>query len=237
MAPCVQPHQFADLYRRFESPLSRFDCGKKCSPLNGGEPVCCSTGHAIPIVDKAEFQLLKSRSDLWHRFRAKDAGQREVLKDMHPTCTAIECKGAQFCERDNRTLACRSFPFFPYLTRKDEFVGLAYYWYFDDRCWVISNLGVVDRAFVREFVDVYERLFLLDPEERESMRAESANARRVFSRRRQAIPLIGRDGGYLKVRRGGKIVPAKLSDFKKHGPYRSERAYVRAVAEAQATRR
>jgi len=57
--------------------------------------------------------------------------------------------------------------------------------------------------------------------------------RRVFSRRRRAIPLIGRDGGFLAVKpHGGGIVPADPAKFAKHGPYRSPRAYARAVRQA-----
>jgi hypothetical protein len=229
-----KPEFFADLYRRFQAPVARFDCGKMCAPLNGGEPVCCSTDHAIPLMDRAEFRLLRRRSDLWRRFVPQDAHARKVVADVHETCVAATCKGARFCERDNRSLACRSFPFFPYLTREDDLVGLAYYWGFEDRCWVISNLGVVDRTFVREFIDTYERLFAADPEERQAFRAESASLRRVFARARRAIPLIGRDGRAYEVLRGGRIVPANLGRFRKHGPYRSEAAYARAVKEAAA---
>ncbi len=214
--------------------MSRFDCGKMCAPLNGGEPVCCSTDHAIPIMDKAEYKLLRQKSDLWRPFRPKDKHAREVVSDMATSCIATECKGAKFCERDNRSLACRSFPFFPYLTAKDELIGLSYYWYFEDRCWVISNLGVADAKFVREFIAAYETLFVLDPEERGAFRDQSAAMRRTFSRWRRPIPLIGRDGGYFKILRGGRMVPTDVDTFRKHGPYRSDKIYARAVKEANA---
>ena len=48
----AQPADFREIYEGFQSPLSRFDCGKHCAPLNGGEPVCCTTRHAIPVVHK-----------------------------------------------------------------------------------------------------------------------------------------------------------------------------------------
>ena len=48
--------------------MSRFDCGRKCAPLNNGEPVCCSTQNAVPVVHKVEFELLKRRTDLWSKF-------------------------------------------------------------------------------------------------------------------------------------------------------------------------
>src|SRR5574338_1648308 len=88
----LQPDDFATLYDGFDAPVSRFDCGRKCAPLNNGEPVCCSTQHAVPVVDNAEFRLLKTRSDLWHRFKPYDAATRRIVDELHPTCSAIECK-------------------------------------------------------------------------------------------------------------------------------------------------
>ncbi|MGH6961305.1 MAG: hypothetical protein ACREE7_12530, partial [Dongiaceae bacterium] len=205
----IKPEDFARIYDRFQAAISRYDCGRKCAPLNGGEPVCCSTGHAVPLVQKAEWRLLKSRSDLWHKFKPYDSATRKIVDELHHSCTAIECKGVRHCERDNRSLACRAFPFFPYITHEGSFVGLAYYWDFEDRCWVISNMNVVDAEFVGEFVAAHEMLFVADPEEFDTFKQHSASMRRVFSRRGAAIPLIGRDGGYFNVLpKSGKIVPA-----------------------------
>jgi hypothetical protein len=59
--------------------------------------------------------------------------------------------------------------------------------------------------------------------------------RRVFSRQKRIIPLIGRDGGFFKVLpKSGRIVPADPRRFPKHGPYRSARAFAKAVKEAEA---
>jgi hypothetical protein len=232
----AQPEDFREIYEAFRGPLSRFDCGKHCAPLNGGEPVCCTTRHAIPVVHKTEWELLRSRSDLWHRYRPTDAHARKIVGSLARTCAAIECKGAAFCERDNRSLACRAFPFAPYVTREREFIGLAYYWIFEDRCWVISNLAIVEPGFVAECVAAYERLFGVDQEEFETYCEHSAQMRRIFSRWRRAIPLIARDGGFLAVKpHGGGIVPADPAKFRKHGPYRSAKAYARAVRDAGGT--
>ena len=216
------PDLYARIYARFDAPGSRYDCGRMCAPHNGGEPVCCSTAHAVPIVDKAEYRLLRERSDLWRRYKPDDAAGRKIVDELHHSCVAVECKGARQCERDNRSLACRAFPFFPYFERGAErFIGLAYYWDFEDRCWVISNFGIVDRAFVREFVDAFETLFTESKDERQEMIDHSATMRRVFSRRGAIIPLIGRDGGYFAVEpRSHRVRPARLDEFPRFGPYR-----------------
>lgn len=226
---------YADIHQTFQAAISRFDCGKKCAPLHGGEPVCCSAKNAVPLAHRTEWALLKSRSDLWRRYTPSDASGRKIVEELHRSCVAIECKGASLCERDNRTLACRAFPFFPYITRSGEFAGLAYYWDFEDSCWVISNLAVVDRDFVRQFVAAFEKLFLVDNDELETFTGHSASMRRLFTRRGQIIPLIGRDGGYFKVLPGDStLCPAMLADFLKFGPYRSESAYAKALKKATA---
>ena len=120
----ISPDDFAQLYDGFNAPVSRFDCGRKCAPLNGGEPVCCSTQNAVPVVHKVEFELLKTRTDLWTKFKPYDYSTREIVAELTSDCTAIACKGARHCERDQRTIACRGFPFYPYLTRQKEFVGI-----------------------------------------------------------------------------------------------------------------
>lgn len=230
----ITPRDFAALYQQYNANLAKVDCGRKCAPLNNGQPVCCSTENAIPVVDKAEFQLLKSRTDLWFRYKPNDAASRRIVDELTTNACAVECKGAAFCERDNRTIACRSFPFFPYLDKTGAFIGLTYYWDFEDRCWIISNMQVVERAFVAEMVAAFERIFKLDPEEYQTMKDHSASMRRVFSRKKKIIPVIHRDGGYFKIRpgSGGKLVSCTPDDFLKFGPYKSEAAYIRAVKAA-----
>ena len=217
-----------ELYRKifdaFQAPVSRFDCGRKCAPLNEGIPVCCDTGHAIPLVDKHEWWLLQSRSDLWHRYVARDADAKRELKDKHRDCRAVECKGFQHCERENRSMACRAFPFFPYITREDEVVGLACFWNFEDRCWVQSNLQIVDPKFVRECIRGYEMLFAADKAERDANREQSAAMRRVFTRWNRIIPLLGRDGEFLAVEPGThRIRKAHWREYPRHVAFKDEK--------------
>jgi len=232
----IEPRHFARLYAQFQAPVSKFDCGRKCAPLNGGEPVCCTTGHAIPVVEKAEFAFLKSRTDLWSRYRARDAASRKIVDELPRSTCAIECKGVQFCERDNRTIACRAFPFYPYLTARGDFIGLSVYWTFEDRCWMIARLDLAEPAFVKEMVAAFESIFELDADERETMRAHSASARRVYSRWKRPLPLIGRDGSLMQILPyTHEVLPAKPSHFRPQGAYASEAAYRREVRKAGGT--
>ena len=232
-ASTLTPVDFRRLYEGFDAAVSRFDCGRKCAPLNGGEPVCCSTENAVPVVNKIEFELLKTRTDLWKEFKPYDYATRQIVAELTPDCMAIACKGVRHCERDNRTIACRGFPFFPYLTRQKEFVGLGTYWVFEDRCWMMSNLEVVDQAFIDQFVATYETLFVKDPSEFKTYVDFSAAARRVYSRWKRTIPLLGRGGELLIVEpSSGEIRRGRKKDYPKIAPFDSEKNYRAAIKEA-----
>ena len=75
---------------------------------------------------------------------------------------------------------------------------------------MMSNLEIVDRAFVEQFVATYEALFVKDPSEFTTYVDFSASARRVYSRWKREIPLLGRDGELLIVEPStGEIRPGK----------------------------
>src|SRR5260370_33407743 len=93
----IKPADFATLYEGFNAPVSRFDCRRKCAPLNGGEPACCSTQNAVPVVHKVEFDLLMTRTDLWSKFKPDDYATKQMLAELTSDCMAIHCKGARHC--------------------------------------------------------------------------------------------------------------------------------------------
>src|SRR5262245_16228732 len=226
----ITPKDFASLYEGFTAPVSRFDCGRKCAPLNGGEPVCCSTQNAVPVVHKVEFELLKSRTDLWSKFKPYDYATRQIVAELTSDCMAIHCKGARHCERDNRTIACRGFPFYPYLTRERQFVGIGTYWVFEDRCWMMSNLEIVVGGFVEQFVATHKALFVYDRHELTTYVAVPPSRRRVYSRWNREIPLLCRQGELLIVTPStGEIRPGRKKDFPKVAPFSSEKEYREAV--------
>lgn len=224
---------FARLYQRFNASVCAVDCGRKCAPLNNGAPVCCTTQDAVPVAHKAEFRLLQSRSDLWRRFKPYDAATRKIVAELPESSCAVECKGAAFCERDNRSIACRSFPFFPYVTRERQVLGLTVYWIFEDRCWMISNLRLVERRFIGECLDTWAAIFAKDDEEWRTYVDYSATMRRVFSRWGRQVPVLDRDARLLLVDPStGNARPGRDRDYPTYGPFGSEAAYRRAVKDA-----
>jgi hypothetical protein len=218
----ARPVDFSELYRSFDAPIAHLNCGEKCAPHNErGVPFCCDARHAVPTAYEQEWVYLQENTDLWRPWEADDPGQTAELQAETPTGhTLIACQGHLLCQRSFRSVTCRSFPFFPYLTRQGEFLGLSYYWDYEDRCWVISNLAAVTPEYRNQFIAAYDALFQHYPEERENFRRHSNHMRRVFGRRKRAIPLLHRRGGAYKVTpRTGRMRRVPVESLPKFGPY------------------
>jgi hypothetical protein len=214
---------FSALYNRFQAPISAFDCGERCAPHNeNGVPFCCDTRHAVPTAYDAEWIHLQENTDLWHLWQGRTASEtRSLQKETPDGMVLLECQGHRLCQRGYRAITCRAFPFFPYITRDDWFVGMTYYWQYEYACWVVSNLQVVSQEYRGQFIDAFEELFDKMPEERESYRQYSSTMRRVFSRWGRAIPLLHRNGKTYKVTPGnGRMRRVDVNKLPKLGPYR-----------------
>ena len=95
---------------------------------------------------------------------------------------------------------------------------------------MMSNLEIVDKKFVQEFIATYEALFVKDPSEFTTYVDFSASARRVYSRWKREIPLLGREGELLIVEpSSGNIRPGKKKDYPKIAPFDSEKNYRAAI--------
>jgi hypothetical protein len=221
---------YASLYDRFNVPIADFDCGQYCAPFNTGGrngpsrgPFCCDTYHAVPTVYLEEWEYLQVNTDLWHPWQGRTPAEtRRVQEETPDNMLLVECLGYQHCQRNFRSITCRAFPFFPYITRDDWFIGMTYYWQFEYACWVISNLQVVTPQYRGQFFAAYDELFERYPQEREGYRLLSSSMRRVFSRWGRSVPILHRDGNAYQVTpKNGKLSRVDTESFPKHGVYKS----------------
>ncbi|MFZ6031440.1 MAG: hypothetical protein ACOYYS_27325 [Chloroflexota bacterium] len=213
---------FAKLYAQFNAPIVAFDCGKKCSPYNEyGVPFCCDTHHAVPTAYFAEWDYLEASSNMWHIWEVEDRAETERLRAEAPEGQLlIECQGHLRCQRSYRSIICRAFPFFPYMTRQRDFIGLSYYWEYEDRCWVINHLEKVTPAYIAEFVAAFETIFAHYPADREIFHYHSGIMRRLFGHRKRRLPLLHRDGYTAEVNtRTGEVTRVNAAAWPKVGPY------------------
>ncbi len=196
----VLPESFAELYQHFRSPIAAINCGDRCAPYNEhGVPFCCDTRHAVPTAYHAEWSFLKANTNLWHPYEPETKSGKLLFEELPDGQVLIECLGHPLCQRNYRSITCRSFPFFPYITAGGTFLGITYYWEYEDRCWVISNVSAITPEYLSEFVTAYETLFQLLPGEMDNFKHHSAHMRRVFKRRNRTIPLIHRNGASYKI--------------------------------------
>jgi hypothetical protein len=220
--PGFSPDDFPKLYTKFEYPITNIDCGEKCAPYNEyGVPFCCDPRHAIPTAYQAEWAYLQDNTNLWHAWQSNDDSETYRLRQETPTGhILIECLGYKMCQRSFRAITCRSFPFYPYITREGEFIGISYYHEYEDRCWVISNLDAVTTKYRSEFASIYDEIFTLDPQEHLNFSYHASVVRRIFGRKHRSIPLLHKDGLTYHVNpRNGQLKRIFIDHLPKYYPY------------------
>lgn len=222
------------LYDRFDAPVIDFDCGRMCAPHNPrGKPFCCDICEAVPVAFHQEWAYLQQHTDLWHVWRGDECAtggaggaiNPAALREQAPEhLTLLACLGPEHCQRSFRALSCREFPFFPYITSDDRFIGLAYEWGFESTCWVISHLDSVTPAFRRAFIQTYDDLFALWEDEYESYYALSQEMREHFAAQKRRIPILHRNGGdYLLSPHSERLRRADPRRFRKFGLYKQNK--------------
>lgn len=213
------------VYDCLDTPITAQDCGARCGPHHPhGLPYCCDICHAVPTATRPEWDYLQRSTDLWHVWRGDecpdDSDDLQAVRDETPShLLLLACQGAAHCQRSMRALSCRQFPFFPYITNDDRFVGLAYDWRFESACWVISHLEAVTLDYRQQFVETYDWLFSLGPDEYESYAAFSEEMRVHFAAQRRRIPILHRNGRNYLLSPGSERLRRARGSFRRFEPY------------------
>ena len=212
------------LYDHFNTPATEVDCGDLCRRHNlTGKPFCCDVCHAVPSAYLQEWVFLKAHMQLWHAWRGDECHSeiedpQQINQDKPEHMRLLACLGPDQCQRDFRAMSCRQFPFFPYITADDRFIGMTYYWEFESYCWVISNLGSVTSKFRREFFNTYDVLLSNWEEEYDSYYYLSGDMRSEFITLRRQIPLLHRNGRhYLLNPKSDRLSRVEPDQFRQFG--------------------
>jgi len=218
----LSSNEFKTIYSEFSAPICALDCGQKCAPQNDwGIPFCCDIGHVVPTAYTAEWQYLRIHADLWNLWESEHPAEMARLQAETPDGQVlIACLGHQHCQRDFRSITCRAFPFFPYVTSAGILIGLSYYWVYEEYCWVISHLKQVTNQYRSQFFTIYEQIFENMPQELENFRYHSQAMRKIFQKMRRAIPLLHRNGLAYKITpHNERLRRVDIATFPKFGPY------------------
>ena len=213
------------IYASFGTPITEQDCGEKCAPHNpSGKPFCCDICEAVPVAYESEWATLKNLTPLWHPYRGDECEtEAETLDEgeMPEGMIPLACLGHLACERENRLISCRQFPFFPYVSSEYEFLGLAYDFDFEEKCWIISNLDLVTEEYRKEFLQSFDQIFALFQDEFESYMIRSEEMRQIFAERRQGFVILLRDGSFGMVNPLTEgILPVERKQLLRFGVYR-----------------
>lgn len=210
---------FRDLYHGFEMPLLGLDCGLKCGPYNDyGVPVCCDIQLVVPAAFELEWEYLQESTDLWQPWSS--SGLIDLSDQVQDGQVLLQCKGYQECQRPFRTLTCRAFPFYPYLTSQGVFSGLAAYSDFREECWIISNLHTVSREYKDAFQMTFEKVFSFFPESQENFWDYSRYVREDAAARDEPVQVLDFQGGAGLVDPvSEKVTPIDIKDLPAYGPF------------------
>jgi hypothetical protein len=129
-------------------PLTKLDCGTLCKSQNNGVPFCCDVSNAIPLLYKKEFRLFKSRTNLWNVWKPGNKKDAKLLEDLASDIIFCECRGVKFCERENRSISCRTFPFEPYFDKRELMVGLVFNYDFIGKCPLTTKKNYIPQSTI-----------------------------------------------------------------------------------------
>jgi hypothetical protein len=170
--------EIAYYYTLLNEEITNFNCGTLCAPKNGGEPFCCKVENAVPFLYKEEFSYLQKQSDLWSVWEPKTKHEVKLKKDSETEDTIFcKCKGVSFCERENRSISCRTFPLEPYIDRRDVFVGLVFMKEFTEGCPLTRRPKEIRQEFIDSHFVFWEKLILRKTDEFETYKKSSKSYR------------------------------------------------------------
>lgn len=225
----LNPEDIHALYSNFNAPIAKLDCGKKCAPHNpNGVPFCCDICHAVPAAYNSEWKTLRDSTNLWHEYRGDEcpasvsptAGASLAASDLPSGMISLACLGVDKCQRPNRILSCRAFPFFPYISSDYRFLGLACEWEFESVCWAISNLHQVTNKYRAEFISTFDGLLATFDRVFENYSVHSEKLRAQYRSRKRRFPLLHRNGNnYLISPVSEQMKKAQPDQFPRFGHY------------------
>lgn len=218
MFPDLPILNFDHVYKSFHISSCEEDCGKQCAPFNkSGLPFCCDHTQAIPAAYRQEWDYLAVHSSQWQLSETQ-----QTAEDLPDHMLLLSCQGPQKCHRPTRALSCRQFPFFPYITADDRFIGLAYEWVFEEKCWLINHLDAVTTAYRSAFMQTYDHIFDHWMFDFESYAIHSEEMRQEFIKLNRRIPILHRNGrNYLLSPGSDRLAKAHPKQYKKFGPYKN----------------
>jgi hypothetical protein len=188
----LTPAKIHELYDLLSVPMIDFDCGALCAPTNDGVPACCDIEHAVPMLYRDEYRWLRKKSTFWKRYPRRGAEDREYAESMEDEFRVLAvCPGAKRCDRAQRSLVCRTFPFEPFVDGRGRMLGLTYNTEAGRSCPLTSRgESSYNPRYLKNCRMFWETVLEIFPDERNMYIEESRRRKRLWRRRGRAVPLF-----------------------------------------------
>ena len=156
-----------ELYELLSVPMTDFDCGELCAPLNEGIPICCDRKRTIPILFKDELRWHRG-GRFWKKSGCRSRDEREIAEEIDDIYEVARCPGPGACDRNKRALVCRFFPLEPYVDSQGNILTLRFNNDEGHEC-PLADMGisVFRQEYLRNAEIVWENILRIYPEERE----------------------------------------------------------------------
>jgi len=187
-----KPIDWGSLYRGFSAAVTRIDCGALCAKRNKAVPVCCNNRRHIPLLFRDELRWhIRHNGGMWRKRTARTKLDKKQAAECANYLEYCLCIGAEKCRRAKRSLTCRFFPFEPYIAEDGVFVGITYMYRAAKDCPLIDNPDILPtKAYVRQSIKTWERIFKRYPAERELFYEVSRALERSQKRKRRGIKVF-----------------------------------------------
>ena len=156
------------LYSLLDVPMTEFDCGELCAAEKGSVPPCCDSLKTVPVLFKAEYQWHRKHGTFWRQLNEDDSVYPDFcnLIDADDYEQFAVCPGVEKCERDKRSLVCRTYPFEPFITEEGALVGLTFNMEEVDVCALISKKGfALNPAYISNSLVYWDFIFQRFPDQ------------------------------------------------------------------------
>lgn len=143
------------------------------------------------MLYREEFEYLSRRTELWHRWMPKTKIDRKMLKEEEtPISIFCECKGVAHCERQNRSICCRTFPLEPYFDSAGDFVGLIFMREFRSKCPLMWRLKDIRQNVIDKHYRFWELMLAKKGDELDLYKSTSRGWRISATKRKVPLPIL-----------------------------------------------
>ncbi|MBN1115372.1 MAG: hypothetical protein JXA66_08530 [Oligoflexia bacterium] len=185
---------FRYLYNILDANITDFDCGAICALENDGVPVCCEVNVVIPILYKNEYKYVNRHCKLWKRFKPENAHDKRLIKDCGYDDIMAICRGHKDCNRNYRSMVCRTFPFYPFIEKNGNFLGLTYNYDFENKCILVGHPGMVNPVYIKQSLKAWNYVFDKDEAEYDAHYDLSRVIENKRRRKGKKIDIINTEG-------------------------------------------